>query len=48
VPAGKTVFGSPARDIMVTKRIEASLSRLPDLLRRVKRIEDELKKRSGQ
>lgn len=48
VSAGKTVFGSPARDIMETKRIEASLTRLPELLKRVKRLEDELKKRSGQ
>ena len=42
VPAGKTVFGSPARDIMTTKRIEASLTRLPELLKRVKKIEDKL------
>lgn len=39
VPAGKTVFGSPARDIMETKRIEASMRRLPELLQRVKRLE---------
>jgi UDP-3-O-[3-hydroxymyristoyl] glucosamine N-acyltransferase len=48
VPAGKTVFGYPARDIMETKRIEASLTRLPDLFKRVRQIEDEVKKRSGQ
>ncbi len=48
VPAGKTMFGYPARDIMETKRIEASLTRLPDLFKRVKRLEDELKKSSGQ
>jgi len=35
----KTVFGTPARDIMQTKRIEASLVRLPELLKRVKAIE---------
>lgn len=42
VAAGKTVFGSPARDIMQTKRIEASLVRLPELLKRVKAIEKDL------
>jgi len=40
IPDGKTVFGYPARDIMVTKRIEAALTRLPDLLKRVKKLED--------
>jgi len=39
---GKTVFGSPARDIMQTKRIEASMVRLPELLKRVKAIEKKL------
>jgi len=39
VAAGKTVFGSPARDIMETKRIEAALRRLPELLKRVKKLE---------
>lgn len=39
VPPGKTVFGSPAREIMATKRIEAALKRLPDLLKRVKKLE---------
>ena len=48
VPAGKTMFGYPARDIMETMRIEASLTRLPELLKRVKRLEDELKKSSGK
>ena len=42
VPAGKTVFGSPARDIMTTKRIEAALTRLPELFKRVKKIEQKL------
>jgi len=42
VAAGKIVFGSPARDIMETKRIEASLVRLPELLKRVKKIEKKL------
>lgn len=42
VPADKKVFGSPARDIKETMRIEASLVRLPKLLKRVKKIEDNL------
>ena len=42
VPAGKTVFGYPARDIMTTMRIEAALTRLPELLKRVKKIEQKL------
>ncbi|MCM2271417.1 MAG: UDP-3-O-(3-hydroxymyristoyl)glucosamine N-acyltransferase [candidate division Zixibacteria bacterium] len=48
VPAGKTMFGYPARDIMETMRIEAALTRLPELLKRVKRLEGELKKSSGK
>ncbi|MEA2030294.1 MAG: UDP-3-O-(3-hydroxymyristoyl)glucosamine N-acyltransferase [candidate division Zixibacteria bacterium] len=44
VQPGKTLFGTPARDIMTTKRIEASLVRLPELLKRVKKIEDKLDK----
>lgn len=39
VEAGKTVFGYPARDAMQSKRIEAALSRLPELLKRVKKLE---------
>jgi UDP-3-O-[3-hydroxymyristoyl] glucosamine N-acyltransferase len=42
VEPGKMMFGYPAREIMQTKRIEASLTRLPDLLKRVKKIEDKL------
>jgi hypothetical protein len=33
------VFGSPAREIMLTKRIEACLGRLPDLFKRIKQLE---------
>jgi len=44
VAAGNTVFGSPARDIMQTKRIEASLVSLPELLKRVKAVEKKLDK----
>jgi UDP-3-O-[3-hydroxymyristoyl] glucosamine N-acyltransferase len=37
--AGKIYLGSPARDIMKAKRIEACLSRLPELFKRVKELE---------
>ena len=39
IPPGKRVFGYPARDIIETARIEAALVRLPELLKRVKRLE---------
>lgn len=39
VKAGSRVFGSPARDMMLTAKIEASLPRLPDLLKRVAKLE---------
>lgn len=42
IPAGKTMFGYPAREIKETMRIEAALVRLPDLLKRVRRIEKKL------
>ena len=41
VPPGHKVFGSPAREIMETLRTEAALRRLPELLKRVKKLEDE-------
>lgn len=41
VPAGKKMFGYPALEIMETMRIDAALKRLPDLLKRVKKLEDE-------
>ena len=39
IPAGKNYFGYPAREIMETMRMEASLRRLPDLLKRVRKLE---------
>lgn len=42
VKAGDILSGSPARPHSLWKRIEVSLPRLPDLLRRVKRIEERL------
>jgi UDP-3-O-[3-hydroxymyristoyl] glucosamine N-acyltransferase len=38
-PSGKRLLGSPARDAMESKRIEAALRRLPELLKRVKELE---------
>jgi UDP-3-O-[3-hydroxymyristoyl] glucosamine N-acyltransferase len=43
IPPGKKFFGYPAREIMQTKRIEACLSRLPELFKRVKKIEGDKK-----
>jgi len=40
LPAGAKVFGSPCRDISATLRIEVALSKLPELLKRVKKLED--------
>jgi UDP-3-O-[3-hydroxymyristoyl] glucosamine N-acyltransferase len=42
IPPGVVMFGSPARKIMDSKRIEASLTRLPDLFKRVRAIEAKL------
>lgn len=47
IPAGKTMFGSPAREIMETKRIEASLTRLPELFKRVRKLEEKNDKSAG-
>ncbi len=44
VPAKAFVTGYPAREHMTAKREEASLAKLPELLKRVKRLEEELKK----
>jgi UDP-3-O-[3-hydroxymyristoyl] glucosamine N-acyltransferase len=43
VPDNTTVFGSPAREIKKTKKIEACLSRLPEYIKRLKEIEEKLK-----
>lgn len=39
IPDGQTWFGYPARNIMETKRIEAALTRLPELFKRVRALE---------
>ena len=36
---GETLFGSPALDVSETFRIVAAMRKLPDLLRRVARLE---------
>jgi UDP-3-O-[3-hydroxymyristoyl] glucosamine N-acyltransferase len=43
VPDGEVIFGSPARPIMRTKRIEAVVNQLPELLKRIQQLEREIK-----
>jgi len=47
IPAKTFVSGYPAREHMTAKREEASVAKLPELLKRVKRLEEALKKLSG-
>lgn len=47
VAAGVIVSGSPSRPIAQWKRIEASLNRLPDLLKRVRELEKQLENQSA-
>jgi len=42
VTPGTNVTGYPARDIMTMRKIEAASSRLPDLLKEVKRLKEEV------
>jgi UDP-3-O-[3-hydroxymyristoyl] glucosamine N-acyltransferase len=44
VPDKEVYFGYPARPIMRTKRIEAVVNQLPELLKRVNRLEKEVEK----
>jgi UDP-3-O-[3-hydroxymyristoyl] glucosamine N-acyltransferase len=39
LPAGSVVFGYPARDVKVARRIEAIINRLPDYIERLRNIE---------
>jgi UDP-3-O-[3-hydroxymyristoyl] glucosamine N-acyltransferase len=39
IPAGKIYFGYPAREIMKTTRIEACIGKLPELFKRVRKLE---------
>ncbi|MFQ6002888.1 MAG: UDP-3-O-(3-hydroxymyristoyl)glucosamine N-acyltransferase [Candidatus Zixiibacteriota bacterium] len=43
IPNNTTIFGSPAREIKRTKKIEACISRLPEYIKRLRKIEEELK-----
>ncbi|MFZ0392124.1 MAG: UDP-3-O-(3-hydroxymyristoyl)glucosamine N-acyltransferase [Calditrichia bacterium] len=43
VPEKEVMFGYPARPIMRTKRIEAVVNQLPELLKRIKTLENQLK-----
>ncbi len=42
LPSGCTVAGSPAADIRVWRRYSVLLKRLPELVRRVRKLEDRL------
>ncbi len=42
VPDNEVVFGYPARPIMRTKRIEAVINQLPELSKKIKKLEKEL------
>jgi UDP-3-O-[3-hydroxymyristoyl] glucosamine N-acyltransferase len=43
VAAGQTVLGSPARDLHDAKRIYAAIGQLPELVKRVRKLEERLK-----
>jgi UDP-3-O-[3-hydroxymyristoyl] glucosamine N-acyltransferase len=42
IPSGQVYFGYPARPIMKTKRIEAILNNLPELIRKIKTLENKI------
>lgn len=44
IPDKEVYFGTPARPIMRTKRIEVVVNQLPELLKRVIHLEKELEK----
>ena len=49
IPAGdKTYFGCPAREMRSVLKKEASLSKVPDLIKRVRELEKKLKDSSGR
>ena len=48
VEAGTRVLGSPQREASLQRRIVSALPRLPDLLRRVRRLEKRLPKPEGE
>lgn len=44
IPAGMQVFGSPAKDKKTAYREQVAITKLPDLLKRVKELEEEIAK----
>jgi UDP-3-O-[3-hydroxymyristoyl] glucosamine N-acyltransferase len=42
VPAGSVQFGTPSRDVFLAHKIEAILNRLPDYVKRIKKLESRL------
>lgn len=48
IPGGETWFGSPAREIHHAKRVVAATDKLPELWKRLKRLEDRLGDDSGE
>ncbi len=42
ISSGEIMFGTPARPVMEEKRIIASLGRLPEMVKRLNRIEKKL------
>lgn len=42
VPAGAVQFGTPSRDVFLAHKIEAILNRLPDYVKRIKKLESRL------
>ncbi len=48
VPDNTTLLGSPAREIHEMERIFAAMSRLPDLLKRVRRLENDRSKSDAE
>lgn len=42
IPNGEIYFGYPARPVMHAKRIEAVVNNLPDLMKRIKKLEKEI------
>jgi UDP-3-O-[3-hydroxymyristoyl] glucosamine N-acyltransferase len=48
IPSGETWFGSPAREIHPARRIIATMDRLPDMWKRLRRLEDKIGEDSGE
>ncbi|PPD04311.1 MAG: UDP-3-O-(3-hydroxymyristoyl)glucosamine N-acyltransferase [Methylobacter sp.] len=46
IPAGTQVFGSPAKDKKTAYKEQVAISKLPELLKRVKELEEEIKRLS--